>query len=354
MNRMKPLACWLALVVLSAWPAAAVEVPQATIGEGTAMVIWLDMEQVSPQMVKDAGEAMRTVADNPMLQEQGLALPFGEIDGMVDQILAFHAGYLEAGGESVMMAVGMPGEDGFSPPFSMITHSKKDVQPKAFSDMFSKMTAGKMNAQLVPIAKGWHDVSIVDADGKVVTESLPEPDKKTYDAFAKPLGLMEDPVVTFAFRMQEPIRKELTEMTQGLGGAGGQQDPMMAMFAGVIRPLLQLDTVGFAYSLKENKNQLDVQMAFLTVKDAQEFAQLFNTILLFAPAMIAPQLQEIPGAPDPAALNAIFMKMQMTGKGDTLSLSLDQEFFDMAEKMAGQLEEAAQPADEAEEAPAAP
>lgn len=324
----------IALTLMLTAPARAVEVPKEAIGEATALVVWVDLEQVDNDIINKVGEGLASVMDNPLLQQQAGGLPLGALDDMLDSMTNFRDGFVKAGGEGLVLTMELPGEGSWSPPISLLAKTKENVDAKAMGDLIREMSEGDMNAELAPVVEGWHDLSIVKSgNGEEVTQALPsKPDKKAYKAFDDQLGEVKKPVLSVAFRMQDQLRERIQQMAQG-ANQGQQQDPQAAMMAGMVGLLQGLDTVGFAISSDDEEIEVDIQMVFLKAGDAQQFGQMYNSIMMLAPALLAAQIQDIENAPDPNTINKFFMKLQMKQNGDTLKLNLDQEFFDLVEEM---------------------
>ena len=75
------------------------------------------------------------------------------------------------------------------------------------------------------------------------------------------------------------------------------------------------------------------QMAFMDANSANQFLNMYNAQMMFAPAILAGMFEGVPDAPNPKELNDFFTKLQMKGNGDSLTLKLDAEFFEMAKKL---------------------
>lgn len=321
-----------ALVMLLTLPASA-DAPKKAIGKDTMLTLWVDVEQISPELIKTAGTALAGLSNNPILNQQGGALPLGEMATAVEKMTSFRNGFVKAGGTGVLMTMEMPGEESWSPPISMLAKSKDKLDTKAMTDLIKSLgedakEAEQVDVQFMPLEGGWHDISIVSAEGDQVTLPLPKPDEAAFKAFDKQMKLVKKPMMSLAFRMQDSLREKIQVP------AGQQQDPQAAMMMGMLRPLQKLDTVGVSVSMANEKDYVvDIHMAFLDANSANQFLNTYNAQMMFAPALLAGMLDGAPNAPSPKDLNAFFMKLQMKGNGDTLSLKLDQAFFDMAEKL---------------------
>jgi len=225
------------LLVLSL-PAAAVEAPKKAIGKDTMVVVWVDMQQITPEMIETVGQAMADFSKNPMLEKQGGAVPLGEINKAVKNMTKFRDGFVKAGGQGMMMAIGMPEQGSWSPPMSMLVKSNGKLDAKALLSAMNEVkpedeqALGEDDFQATDIGEGWHDLMIKSEDGEQVTNALPTPDAAALAAFNKQLSAGKKPAFSMAFRMQPSLR----EMMQGLGEGFGDQppaDPNMAMMMGM-------------------------------------------------------------------------------------------------------------------------
>lgn len=337
--------CLTALTLVAA-PTPAAEAPQKAIGEETAFLVWIDVEQIKAEDIQKLGKAMKDLGDNPALAGQGAALPAGDLDEGIAKMTQFRDGFVQNGGEGLLLAMGIPAGEEWSPPISMLAKSKGQFDAAGMEKLIRTLAKDDADAKegditFIPIDGGWHDVSLVSPEGDAVTQELPTPNAAAFEAFQKQLGVVEDPVVAMAFRMQDDLRQMLAGAAQG---AGQQQDPQAAMVMGMLQPIQKLDTVGFALSkVNETEMKLNVQMVFQDEASAQTFVGMYNSIIMFAPAMMAQQFAGVEGAPDPAQINAMFMKLKMQANGDTLTLELDQAFFDEIEKLAKLMEHIAGP-----------
>lgn len=340
MKSMKQLAAMLAaaaLLLACVAPARALETPEQAVGESTMLVAWIDLEQVDNDMIERIVSGLALIAQNPMLAERGVGLPLGGFNEMVESLTTFRKGFVDAGGQGLMMSLEMPAADAesWSPPMSMLAKTSDKVDNRAMSELVRTMSEGKMDAELEPIAglTGWHDLAVFSAEGESVTMPLPRPDKAAFKAFDRQLGDAKKPLVSVAFRMQESIRQQIAAMAQVAGNDAGQQDPQAAMMIGMLQPLVGIDTLGFAVVSDKDDFEIAIQMVFLKPGDAQQFAQMFNTVMQLAPVMLAGQLQQLDNPPDPNTLNKFFMKLTMQHNGDTLKMKLDREFFDLLEEL---------------------
>lgn len=334
MKMIKPVLMAMAVLTLMlATPAHALDTPKQAIGEETALVVWLDMQLVEPEMIEEFGGMLDGVMEAVEMFGVGGGLPLGNIDEMVDGMTEFRKGFVDAGGEGLLLTMKMPEEGSWSPPISLLAKTKPEVDAKAMRTLIQLMSEDEMDAELAPIGEDWHDLSIVRANGNQVTVPLPEKqDKKVYKAFDKQLGEVKSPVLSVAFMMQDELREMIGEMAEGAAN-GGNDNPQAAMFAGMLQPLQGLESLGFAISQDKKNFEIDIQMVFLKTADAQQFAQMYNTIMQLAPAFMAAQLQEIEDAPDANTVNKFFMSLVMKQNGDTLKLNLDKDFFELVEEM---------------------
>lgn len=335
------------LALLVALPAAAaVEAPKQAVGEETTLMLWVDLDQISPEMIKSVGGVLAEIAENPMLEQAGGAVPMGDIQESVTKLTDFRNRFVNAGGTGLLMTLGMPAEGSWSPSMSMLAKSKGDVDAGAMSTLMTEMSEGMIQeAACNALGGDWFNLEMTGHGGEAVTHALPTQSEVAYKSFDRQLGEGGKPVMRLAFRVQEQMR----EMMQGMvEGAGQPADPNMAMAAAMLEPLKQLDTVGLSISQAKGGDgegiEVDAQMVFLNAEAATNFNAMYQTMMMLAPAMVAQQLAGVPDAPDANEINNFFGKLRMTQDNDALRLKLDAEFFDMAEQMIEKLENLAQEA----------
>ncbi|MEM9110945.1 MAG: hypothetical protein AAGC72_13075 [Planctomycetota bacterium] len=348
MTRLHPLTTLLAALLLIVTPASAEDtkqpVPQQAIGEKTMVALYLDVTQIDAEQIEGIGEtllgALGGIAE---MQGEAFALPLGDPQEITDTLLTLRGSFLQAGGEALLMTVGMPGEDNWSPPMSLMAKTNDDLDANAMVALLRMMGEGEIEATLESLGSGWQNISLLSKEGEAVTLPLPEPNETAYSAFSKQLSQHDKPVMAVAFRMQDELREmmDLAEQAAKNAQPGPAEDAQgqmaMGMLMGMFKPIRSLDTLGIAVSQADGDSLLvDVQMTFLDTQSAQMFANLYNSILMFAPVMIAGQAQGggVEGMPDAATINKFFMALKMEVADDTLKLKLDQDFFELAEKMA--------------------
>lgn len=337
----------LAAMLLLVSPALAKDaeeaVPQQAIGKDTMLAVYFDVTQIDAEMIDRLGEVILALSENEALQDQEIALPVGDPRAMVDALTLMRGAFLQAGGEGLVMTVGMPGEEGWSPPMSLLAKTNGKFDAPAMAALIRTMGDGEMEAAIEPLGNGWQNIALTSKEGDEVTLPLPEPDEAVFAAFNKQLTQHKKPVMSVAFRMQEELRlmmdfaEEAAKNAQPGQGEDAQAQMAMGMLMGMFKPVRSLDTLGIAVSQVGEEGMLvDVQMTFLDAQNAQMFANLYNSILMFAPVILSGQAQggEVENMPDPATINQFFMKLKMQVAGDTLKLTLDQAFFDLLDQMA--------------------
>lgn len=333
MNPIKPLAAMLAVLMLAfAGPARAVDAPKAAIGEGTAVAVWVDFEQMDKDMIERVRDLLGGASDNPLLGQLGGGLPIGDIGTLTENMTQVRDGMLEAGGEGLLITLDMPGEGDWSPPMNVLVKASDNADADAMAGIVAKMTEGEQTATMQPIADGWHNLAITRTkDGKAVTKALPEPDKKAYKAFDEQLGEVKRPAMCLAFRLPESLREQFAG-----AGQNGQQpnNPQAAMMMGMMQSLQGLDTLGVAVSEDDDEVELDIQAVFLKPSQAQQFGQMYNSMMQLAPVLLANELPNIENAPDVNTVTKFFNMLIMKQNGDTLKLNLDKDFFELAEEVA--------------------
>lgn len=344
MTRPLNLIVMLALLMLTC-PALAEKAEQAippkAVGEDTMLAIYVDVTQIKAEQLQEVGEqVMEALAGLAQMQGEDVALPLGDPRQMIDSLITLRGSFVEAGGEGLMMTVQMPEEESWSPPMSLLAKTNGKFDPDAMGAVVRTMGEGEMDATLDALGSGWQNIALKSKGGDAVTLDLPKPDETAYTALNKQLTQHKKPVVALAFRMQDELRvmmdeaEKLAQNAQGAQGQDAQAQMAMGMMMGMFKPIRSLDTLGLAVSQVDGSMLIDAQMTFLDAQSAQQFANLYNSILMFAPVMIAGAAQgEVENMPDPAMINQFFMKLRMQLDGDTLKLTLDQAFFDLAQKM---------------------
>lgn len=350
MTRPLNLFVLLAAVLLLASPAVAENakeaIPPKAIGNSTMLAAYVDVTQIDPEMIEQLGNVFLGLADNEMLKDQGLALPLGDAQEMVDALTTLRGSFLQAGGEGLAMTVEMPGEETWSAPMMLLAKTNDKFDAKSMTAMVRSMGEGEMDATIEAIGSGWQNIAMKTKQGEAVTLAPPKPDAEVFDALNKQLSQQDKPMLALAFRMQDEMRQMLDgaeEMAKGAQAGPGVegQDPqaqmMMGMLMGMFKPIRELDTIGLSISkVGEDSMLVDAQMTFLDATSAQQFANVYNMVMMFAPVAMAQMGQggEVENMPDPATINQFFMKLRMEVAGESLKLKLDQDFFDLVEKMA--------------------
>ncbi|MEO0476138.1 MAG: hypothetical protein AAF085_09255, partial [Planctomycetota bacterium] len=240
------------------------------------------------------------------------------------------------------MTIEMPGEDSWSPPMTLLAKTNDKFDEATMSALIRSMGEGEVDAKMEALGNGWQNIAMKSKEGDAITLDLPKPDADVFEAFNKQLAKHDKPMLAVAFRMQDELRQmmDLAEEAAKNAQPGQGETPKaqmaMGMMMGMFKPIRALDTLGIVVSKVEDGEMLvDAQMTFQDATSAQHFANLYNTIIMLAPVMMAGAAQEgqIENMPDPATINQFFMKLRMNVAGDSLTLTLDKEFFDLAEKL---------------------
>lgn len=347
MTRLMNLPALLAALALLMSPALADKteeaVPPQAIGEKTMLAVYVDVSQLDPEIFSGLGEAILGLASNEDLKDQGLVLPLGDPQQLVDMLTLLSGSFVQAGGEGLMMTVEMPGEESWSPPMALLAKTNDKYDAAAMGALVRTLGEGEMDAELVSLGNGWRNIAMKSKEGDAVTLPLPEPDKDVFSAINKQLTQHKQPMLAVAFRMQEELREmmdvaeEAAKNAQPGQGEDAQAQMAMGMMMGMFKPIRAMDTMGLAISEVEDGNMLvDLQMTFQDAQSAQQFSNLYNSILMFAPVMLSGAAQDgqIENMPDAATINNFFMKLRMQVAGDSLKLTLDKDFFELAEKLA--------------------
>ncbi len=337
----------LLIALLLITPARAEKTTQAlppqAVGDNTMLAVYVDVTQINPEILSGLGEMLKGLTQNDALKDQGLALPMGDPKQIVDMLTLLRGSFLQAGGEGLAMTLEMPGEDSWSPPMALLAKTNGKFDAQAMGAVVRSMGEGQMDTALESLGDSWQNIAMKTKEGQPVTLAMPQPSAAAFDAMNKQLTQHKKPMLAVAFRMQDPMREmmdaaeEAAKNAQPGQGQDAQAQMMVGMLMGMFKPIRSLDTVGLAVSqLEEGGMLINAQMTFKDAQSAQQFANVYNMVLMFAPVALAQAGQgaEIPNMPDPAMINSFFMKLRMQPAGDSLKLTLDQEFFDLAEKLA--------------------
>lgn len=345
----RPLNLIVMLAVLMLTPLALADkaqqaIPPQAVGEDTMLAVYVDVTQIDAEMMKGIGEGfIEGIAGLAQMQGEDFALPLGDPQEIIDSLTTLRGSFVEAGGEGLMMTVQMPEEESWSPPMALLAKTNGKFDANAMGALVRTMGQGEMDATIDALGSGWQNIVMKSKAGDAVTLALPKQDEAAFAAMNKQLSKHEKPVVALAFRMQDELRVMMDEaeelaknaQAQGVQGQDAQAQMAMGMMMGMFKPIRSLDTLGLSVSQVDDSMLIDAQMTFLDAQSAQQFSNLYNSILMFAPVMLAGAAQgEVENMPDPATINQFFMKLRMQIDGDTLSLTLDQDFFDLVEKMA--------------------
>lgn len=339
----------LTLMAVPAWAdQAEPAIPAKAVGEKTALAVYLDVEQIDPDLIARVGGLLGGLAQHPLLQNQGMALPIGDPQEMIDSVSLLRSSFLEAGGEGLMITLEMPGEDNWSPPMTLLAKTNARFDAEAMQAMIGTLSGEQMEVTPQALDAGWKSLALTSQDGGAVTAGLPQADAAAFAAFNAQLSQREKPMLAMAFRMQESLRALMNDAEKAARdrrpaqGENPQMQMAMGMAAGMLKPFSALDTVGFAISKAENGSAVvDIQMAFQDDESTQQFLSLYNTMLLIAPAILSnPDFTgPIANRPEPAAINNFFTKLRMQPAGDGLRLTLDESFFELVQEFGPMLQQ---------------
>ncbi|MEO0477634.1 MAG: hypothetical protein AAF085_16945 [Planctomycetota bacterium] len=94
----------LAAVMLLVMPARAEKteaIPPQAVGNSTMLAAYVDVTQIDPDVIKQIDEVLNSIAANQAMQGQGLALPMGDTQEMVDALTLLRGSFLQAVGEAL-------------------------------------------------------------------------------------------------------------------------------------------------------------------------------------------------------------------------------------------------------------
>ena len=314
--------------------------PPQAIGNSTMLAVYIDLTQLDAEMIEQIGETIMGLADNPALEDQGLALPLGDPQQFVDMLTLLRGSLLQAGCEKLAMTLEMPGDESWSPQMTMLAKANDNFDAASVTALLRSLGEGEVEAEVEALGNGWQNLSMTSKLGEPITLDLPKPDAAAFDAFNKQLTKQDKPIFAVAFRMQDEMRKMIDMFGEAAKdaepGEGAEVDMMAGMLMGMFKPISKLDTIGLSFSqVEDNEMLVDAQMTFQDAVSAQQFANVYNTVMLFAPVALAQAAQagEIENMPDAATINQFFMSLQMKVADESLTLRLDQAFFDLAKKL---------------------
>ncbi|MGB0767682.1 MAG: hypothetical protein ACPGYV_08215 [Phycisphaeraceae bacterium] len=343
MKTIRTLTASLALLaLLVAMPAAAAQAPKEAVGTNTMLMVYVDVEAISPDSIASLGQLFNAVSNLGLLEEEGLGLPIGDPQDIVDGLTDTRASFVEAGGKGLLMTVDTPGDESWSPGMALFAKVSDDADAKAMAGLFGGPDETDRQATAQKLANNWHNIAINNADGSPVTQPLPEPDADALASFNKQFAEAGDPVFAVAFRMQDAMREKMDGAQDWTKDLGESQDNAQAKMAigilmSMFTPIRSLDTVGMVVTQGEDGRVVELNMSFLDQTSAQQFSNLYNTVLMLAPLAVAEVAMksqgQIENMPDLNTIAQFFNRLKMKAAGETLKLRLDEGFMDMAEKM---------------------
>jgi len=319
-------------LLLCARPAAAVEVPENAVAEGTAIMVWVDLTQIDAEMIEGAADMLSGAMDNLPMDDTDLGIPMGDMDmdEMLIQIQDFRDEFVEAGAEGILLMVEMPSDDSWSPPFSALVKTAEGADGAAISEMLTEMAEGEA-VGVNEYASGWMALEVEGADAVTKEGSL-----EAAEAFGSQLAEREDAPITVIYRMDDTARDAIDEMMMG-------DSPEMAMVAGIIQPLKGMDTMALSVYVDDVDSEmavtLDMAMVFSDPEQGEQFMNSFNGILMLAQGMMGMQMAELENAPSNDTLAEFFNSLLLQGDGEVLTLELGEDFFGLVEELAPAFEE---------------
>lgn len=324
----------LAVVTFVARPAAAAQAPEKSVADDTMLMLWLDLTQIDGETIIAVSEALGDFADSDMLKQNGIGVPLGDTEqGMADLIETRDA-MVANGARGMLLMIDRAAEDSWSPNMRMLVQTTEDADAAKLAELAAGMTDGAATAEATPYAEGWHTLTLISTEGDGEAISLPvvtDGDEEIAAAFNLQLDEQKDAPFALVFRMDDSIRTMIDDM------AINAEDPQVAMMMSMVQLLSGMDTMALSIADEEGM-VINLAMRFQDEQQSTQFLQMYNAIMMMAPALLAQQAQELDDAPEPAVINGFFGKLLMQPDGQTLRLRLDQDFFDLAQEMGAMLE----------------
>lgn len=327
----------MAAATLLARPAAAIEAPTKAVPGQTMLMVWIDLEQIDGETIKSVGDAIAGFVDGEMIQGAGLGVPLGDAEEGVAKLIETRDAMVENGAQGLLLMLDRPADESWSPEMRVMVKTTADADADKLAELAAGLSDGEMVAQAKPYAEGWHALTlhkVGEEDQAVSLPAVTDGDEEVAAQFNVQLKEQQTAPFALVFRMDQEMKKWIDDMT---ATAGQQQDPQMAMMMSMAGMLRGMDTLAVSVADQDGLT-INLAMRFEDQEQATGFLQMYNAIMMMAPAMLAQQAQNIPDAPKPATINNFFAKLMMQPDGQTLRLKLDQSFFDLAEEMGAMLE----------------
>lgn len=329
----------MAVAALLARPALAVEAPEKAVPGQTMLMVWLDLEQIDGDMIDSVAGTITGMMNSDMVKNAGLGVPLGDPEDGAAGMIETRDAMVASGARGMLLMIDRPAEGNWSPAMRVLIKTTADADADKLAELAAGLTDGEMTAKAEPYAEGWHSLilhRVGEEDAAVSLPAVTDGDEEVAAQFNVQLKEHETAPFAVVFRMDETMKQMVDDMTAE-AGQGQQQDPQMAMLMTMAGMLRGMDSL--ALSIADDQGlAINVGMKFEDQEQATGFLQMYNAIMMMAPALLAQQAQEIPNAPKPATINSFFAKLLMQPDGQTLRLKLDQSFFDLAQELSPMLE----------------
>lgn len=327
----------LAMATIIARPAAAVQAPDKAVPEQTMLVVWLDLEQIDAETIESVGETISGFLAGDRVQDLGLGVPLGDPEEGIAKMAQTRDAMVENGAEGLLLMIDRPADDSWSPAMRALVKTSADADAEKLAELASGLSdEGDLSALAAPYADGWHSLAIWrdgDEEQDIVLPAVTDGDEEVAAQFNLQLEEQGDAPFTLVFRMDETMKKRVDDMTAG----GQQQNPQMAMMMSMAGMLRGMDSLAVSLADEEGLN-INIAMRFEDTEQATAFVQMYNALMMMAPALVAQQAQNMPDPPEPAMINSFFAKLMMKPDGQTLRMELDPSFFEMAQQLSSLFE----------------
>jgi len=304
-----------ALMTLSGCEEGGVEaesLPDASMGRDIAVLLHIDAEAMSPENLRSTAMAVLSALPERASPQRQRAVT--QLDEALAEYRPRYEAMTERGGRAMAMAVAV---DETGPDGGMILVR---TEPGADLAEMRSAIASFAEAQDEPMPDELTLDRLNETWGYFTgVEDFLSPESGSDDttrAFREALERVPGGA-KIAFRMTDVVRVEFAE-------TAAQAPPIFAPFAA---PIQRLEMAVLALSTGASPSG-EAQMRFADEASAEAFLQAWNGLIQMGRGFAQSQLSQMPEPPSNEALNGIFDALSMTRSGATLSMRVDQAFFE--------------------------
>lgn len=314
-----------ALLVGAAGVSAQTALPEQSITENTAAVVVIDAEQITADDLRASAERINALlpADVAAPQEQMQA----ELDESLAEFTKIRETFSNSGGEAVVIVVPAPPTDeaaAVQEP-AMFIRVREGTTPEQMAEALNAVRPeGEEPVELVAYEGQW----LLSAEHAATVTRDGEPAQA--QAFKEILERAEEAPITVAFRSTASFRE---------AAAAAQDNPAAAgPFAAFAGPAESFEygwtTINFGQS-----PELTTALTFADAQAAQQFNAGWNSLLMMGQGFLSAQLAQVPEAPHPETVQALFQTLAMKQEDNTVRLELGEQFVQQLAQVAPALAE---------------